>query len=65
MENLKDKIWREKCVQLWELRLSQIEELGNCKNSHGAPFFSPNYKRHEMVAYCEKMIEAIKTDENL
>jgi hypothetical protein len=53
----------EKFIDLWKDRKVQVEETGNCLNPIRGPFFSTNMKKEEMLAYCDKMIEALK-DEN-
>ena len=51
-------------IEMWEDRIAEIEEKGNCNNKGGQPLFGGKFTKDEMLAYCQKMIKAIKKDES-
>lgn len=59
-----------KYIKMWEARIEEIKEMGNCMNGNThAPskFFSEGgkapYQPAEMIAYCDRMIKQLKEAE--
>ena len=53
-------------IGIWESKIKEIEDTGNCLNKCGERFFSTGgrnpYTKEEMINYCKTKIEQIKNE---